>query len=415
MAYIVPNRRGKNGPWRSLVARLLGVQEVASSNLAGPTQWRKSAKDEGSIMESVPSYKFPDLERLLAFDFVRATEAAALNVFRWFGKGEKDKADAAACDAIRGMFDLMDICGEVVIGEGLKDEAPGIFKGERLGKWTAGSLRVDIAVDPIDGTTNLSKGLPGSLAVLAAAIPEEDSDHALKDLPSYYAMKLAYGPQVRNYVETSGIESFRLDTPVEELLPIVARALRKRLSDLVVCVMDRPRHQQLIADIRKLGCSLKLIEHGDITAAMAPSLPDGGIDLYIGVGGAPEAVLAAAGICCLGGEIQVRMWPRDEKERQKLLSQGYGPELEKVFYSREIVRSQYVIFSATAISDSGFLSGVRVQGNHAVTDSMLMRSRTGTVRYITTRHNLQKKTIRLRSSQAEHALANHVGAGEEEL
>ncbi|CAF0695006.1 fructose-bisphosphatase class II family protein [Candidatus Methylacidithermus pantelleriae] len=364
-------------------------------------------------MESVPSYKMPDLERVLAFDFVRATEAAALNVIRWVGKGEKEKADAAACDAIRGMFDLMDICAEVVIGEGLKDEAPGIFKGEKLGRWIPGSPRFDIAVDPIDGTTNVSKGLPGSLAVIAAAVPEQDSEHALKDLPSYYAMKLAYGPQVKNYVETSGIESFRLDTPVEELLPIVARALRKRLSDLVVCVMDRPRHAQLIAEIRKLGCSLRLIEHGDITAAMAPSLPDGDIDLYIGIGGAPEAVLAAAGIRCLGGEIQVRMWPKDEKEKQKLIEQGYGDELDTIFYAKDLAKGSSIIFSATAISDAPGLPGVRIRGNHAVTHSVLMRSRTQTVRYIRTHHNLQLKTIRLRSSQAEHTLANDVGTEEE--
>src|SRR5476649_754962 len=206
--------------------------------------------------------RYRDIERIIELDFIRATEAAALHVLPWLGRGEKELADGAASDAIRGMFDLMSICGEVVIGEGIKDKAPGLFKGEQLGKWLPNTPKFDIAIDPIDGTTNLSKGMPGSLSVIAAASPEEGVEHALMDIPSFYMRKLAYGPQVKRYVEKVGIDCMNLLSPTDETLTIVSRALRKRLQDVVVCVLDRPRHQQLVADIREAGCALRMIGDG---------------------------------------------------------------------------------------------------------------------------------------------------------
>lgn len=342
-----------------------------------------------------------DFERIVEIDFIRATEAAALNSYQWLGRGEKEKADAAACDAIRGMFDLINVCGEVVIGEGIKDNAPGIFKGEHLGQWNPGAPKFDIALDPIDGTTNISKGLPNSISVIAAASPEPGVDFALQDIPSFYMMKLAYGPAVKLHAQKTGIDCLKLNQAVDESLVVVARALHKRVQDLTVCVMDRPRHARLIQEIRSAGCSLRMISEGDITAAIAPSLPDSGIDLFIGIGGAPEAVLTAAAVKCLGGDIQAQMWPRDAADREALIAAGYGEQLNKVFTADDLARGKNIIFCATGISDSPLLPGLKLVGNTAITHSILMRAKQKTVRYITTHHNLLEKTIRLRSSRQE--------------
>ena len=247
---------------------------------------------------------YEDVERIIELDFLRATEAAALNTLPWIGRGEKELADAAACDAIRGMFDLMNVCGEVVIGEGKKDKAPGIFKGEHLGTWKPGSHKFDLAVDPIDGTTNVSKGLPNSICCVAAASPEEGVEVSLKDVPTFYMMKLAYGLKVVRYMQRTGIETISIRQPVEEILPIVAKALRKRIRDVEVVVLDRPRHAKLIQAIRSTGAMVRMISEGDIAGAIAPSMAESGVDLYVGIGGAPEAVLAAAAIRCLGGDLQ---------------------------------------------------------------------------------------------------------------
>jgi len=200
-----------------------------------------------------PQTLYEDVERTIEFDFLRATEAAALNTLPWVGRGEKEKADAAACDAIRGMFDLINVCAEVVIGEGIKDDAPGIFKGEHLGTWKPGSHKFDLALDPIDGTTNVSKGLPGSICCLAAASPEATVDVSLKDIPTFYMMKLAYGMKVVRYMERTGIGVVSIRNPIEELIPIVAKALRKAIRDIAVVVLDRPRHEKLVEAIRSTG------------------------------------------------------------------------------------------------------------------------------------------------------------------
>ncbi len=278
----------------------------------------------------LPKQDYRDIERIIEFDFVRATEAAALNSLRWLGRGDKEAADAAACDAMRGMFDLMNICGEVVIGEGIKDEAPGIFKGEQLGTWIPGSPPFDIAIDPIDGTTNISKGAPNSISCIAAASPVEGVKVALRDVPSFYMSKLAYGPRVIQYMQKRG-DSLNIDAPIAETLAIVARAVDKRVQDVVVMMLDRPRHKEIVEQIRAAGASLRMIGDGDIAAAMAPSLPESDIDLYMGIGGSPEAVLAAAGIKCLGGDMQCKMWPRDDKERKKLIDEGWEKDFDRIF------------------------------------------------------------------------------------
>ena len=355
-------------------------------------------------MPRLPRQKYYDIERIIEFDFVRATEAAALNSLQWLGRGDKESADAAACDAIRGMFDLMNICGEVVIGEGIKDDAPGIFKGEQLGTWMPGTPQFDIALDPIDGTTNISKGAPNSITCIAAASPEEGVKCALSDIPSFYMMKLSYGPKVVQAMQISGIDTVKLMSPVEETLLAIAQALNKRVQDVVVMMLDRPRHKEIVSEVRRVGASLRMISDGDIAAAMAPSIPESNIDLYLGIGGSPEAVLAAAGIKCLGGDMQCMMWPRDEKEREQLVADGYGPELGRIFYADDLANGKNIIFCATGISDSALLRGVKTNGPTATTYSVLMRAKSKTVRFIRALHDLQNKTIRLRSDNREHAI-----------
>ena len=355
-------------------------------------------------MPRLPKLNYPDIERIIEFDFIRATEAAALNSHRWLGRGEKEKADAAACDAMRGMFDLMNICGEVVIGEGIKDDAPGIFKGEQLGTWLPGSPPFHIAIDPIDGTTNISKGAPNSISCIAAASPEEGVKVALRDVPSFYMSKLAYGPRVIQYMQKRG-DSLHLNAPIPETLAIVTRAVEKRVQDVVVMMLDRPRHKEIVEQIRGCGASLRMIGDGDIGAAMAPALPDNDVDLYMGIGGSPEAVLAAAGIKCLGGDMQCQMWPRDDKERKKLIADGYEKDLDKVYFADDLANGKNIIFCATGISDSALLDGVKTrEAAIAVTHSILMRAKSRTVRFIHARHNLQTKTIRLRSDRSEHLI-----------
>src|SRR3989442_463937 len=235
-----------------------------------------------------------DIERIIELDFVRATEAAALNSLRWLGRGDKEAADAAASDAIRGMFDLMNICGEVVIGEGIKDNAPGIFKGEQLGTWYPGSPEFHIAIDPIDGTTNISKGAPNSISCIAAASPEEGVKVALRDIPSFYMSKQAYGPRVIEYMKKRG-DSLHLDMPIAEMLAIVAHAVNKRVQDVAVVMVGRPRHKEIVERIRAAGASLRMIGDGDIAAAIAPSLPEPDVDLYMGIGGFPGKGVAGWG------------------------------------------------------------------------------------------------------------------------
>ncbi len=342
-----------------------------------------------------------DIHRLVEFDFLRATEIAALNSMQWMGKGNKEAADAAACDAIRGMFDLMDVSGEVVIGEGIKDEAPGIFKGERLGMWRPGSPRFDIALDPVDGTTNVGKGMPNSISCIAAAIPDGSNEPGLMDIPAFYLKKLAYPPAVRHAWMKDPALPIDVRAPLADVIKITAEILGKNVRDVVVMVLDRPRNQACIDEVRRVGASLRMVADGDISAALAPALSRARVDLYAGIGGATEGVLAAAALRCLGGGMQTQIWPRDEAERQSLIAAGWGDRLDAVYRSRDLARGRDILFTATGISTGPLLKGVRVHGSTATTNSILMRSRSGTVRYLTVEHDLHKKTIHLRSASHE--------------
>ena len=364
----------------------------------------KVAHVEPTSRETVePNASGIDQERLVGLEFIRATEAGALSAYKWMGQGDKESADFAACDAIRGLFDTVAMSGMVTIGEGIKDGAPGIFKGEKLGTWCAGSIKMAIALDPIDGTTIVSKGLQGAISVIAAATcerPDEDPNSLLADIPSFYMNKISFGPRVKH-----GPGRIRLDNSVEDNLEIIALKLGKRVQDLTVVILDRPRHDRLIHDVRRTGAAIRLISDGDIAGAIAPCLPGSGVDVYMGTGGSPEAVLAAAGIKCLGGEIMAQMWPRDDAERAALKADGVtDADLAKVYTADDMARGNRILFAATGISDSAMLKGIRYEDTSAISHSILMRAKHQTIRYIQTVHNLDLKTLRLRSDAQDHAL-----------
>lgn len=349
------------------------------------------------VLSSTASQSDRNAVRLLQFDFVRATEMAALNCLSWIGKGDKESADAAACDAIRGMFDVMDIRGEIIIGEGIKDEAPGLFAGERLGRWRPGTPRVDIAIDPLDGTTNFSKGLPNAISCIAVAVREDENTPALQFVPAFYMKKLAYPPVVRKaWIKDPGLP-LDINAPMKEVIALTARLLEKNVRDVVVIVLDRPRNATIIDEVRSAGASLRMIVDGDISAALGPAMPNSGVDLYAGIGGAPEGILAAAGLRCMGGGMQAQMWPRDENELASLAECGWGDRVEKVYRSRDLVHGDDVLFVATGLNDSPLLRGVQVRGSTVITRSVLMRQRSGTVRFMNTEHELTRRPLRLRS------------------
>ena len=354
----------------------------------------------GELMQE----KRHDPERVIDLDLVRCTENAALAAWQHFGKGDKNTADYAASDAIRGMFQLMDCKGLVRIGEGRKDDAPGIFTDDKLGSWREEAIPAAIAIDPIDGTTLTAKGLPGAISVMAVSTcetPEEDPRKLFPSIPSYYMEKIAVGQAVAN----SDVR-VQMDVPLDANMSIVAGQLRKRLSDLVVVVLDRPRHEQIIQSLRRMGCCIRLISDGDVAAAIAPCLPESGVDMYVGIGGSPEAVLSAAAIKCLGGQQLCRMWPRDDAEREQLLQSGDCSEddLAKVWTVEQMAPGNHLIFAATGISDSPMLPGIQYRARHCITHSILMRARNRTVRRIQAYHDLESKTIRLHSTGAEMSL-----------
>jgi fructose-1,6-bisphosphatase II len=336
-----------------------------------------------------------DLERVLEFEFVRATENAAIEAIHWLGRGQKEHADAAACRAIYGVFDILDICGQVVIGEGIKDKAPGIFVGEHLGTWKPGAPRFDIALDPIDGTSNLAKGLPNSIAVIAAAQVPEGAPSVMQEIPSFYSHKLSFGPAVLQALDKAGHPCL-LDWPLAKVIDFVGAALGKRREDVVVCTMDRPRHSEILLEVRATGAALRMVTDGDIAAAVAPSLPNSGVDMYVGMGGSPEGILAAAALKCLGGDMQMRMWFHDQQHRDEVAGMMPGADLNRVYRSNDLVVGDSALFCATGISDSALLPGVKITPKYVETHSILMRARSGTVRRIHAQHHLDRKVVPLR-------------------
>lgn len=313
-------------------------------------------------------------DRNLALELVRVTEAAALAVGRWVGRGDKNAADKAAVDAMRLMLNTIEMDGVIVIGEGEKDKAPMLYNGETLGRGTP--PQVDIAVDPIDGTRPTVHGGGGSLCVVG--VSERGSMFSPGSM--VYMEKLAVGPEACGVID--------IEAPIEINLKAIARAKDREIKDLMVIILDRPRHEAMIQEIRRLGARIHLIQDGDVAAAISTCMPDTGVDVLMGIGGSPEAVITAAALKCLGGEIQCKLWPRNDEDRR--YAAEHDMPLNEVLCMNDLVHSDNVFFAATGITDSELLKGVRYFGGGARTDSVVMRSKSGTLRYIQSVHRWDK-------------------------
>lgn len=317
------------------------------------------------------------MDRNLALEFVRVTEAAALACARHMGRGDEKAADQAAVDAMRRAFDTVRIDGTVVIGEGERDEAPMLYIGEKVGLKTEDSPKIDIALDPLEGTTICANGGVGSISVIALA------EHGkFLHAPDTYMDKIACGPDAKGVID--------IDRTPTQNVQAVAKALGKDVSDVTVVILDRPRHTDLIAEVRRTGARIHLISDGDVSAAIASAWPDSGIDLLMGIGGAPEGVISAAALQCLGGDFQGRLKFRNEEEKSRALKMGIKDLTKK--YNIDELASGSVMFCATGVTDGPFLTGVKtLPGRRAKTHSVVMRSQTGTIRTIEALHVLNKK------------------------
>ncbi|WP_400162233.1 class II fructose-bisphosphatase [Brevibacillus sp. TJ4] len=315
------------------------------------------------------------MERSLTLELVRVTEAAALASARWMGRGKKDEADDAATTAMRREFEKVPMDGVVVIGEGEMDEAPMLYIGERLGQGVAPA--VDVAVDPLEGTNILAKGTWGAISVIAIA----DRGNLLH-APDMYMEKMAVGPQAVGKVD--------INAPIRDNLKAVAQAQGKDISDLVAIVLDRDRHSRIIHEVREAGARIRLISDGDVAAAINTAFPGTGVDILFGSGGAPEGVLAAVALKCLGGEIQGKLLPQNDEELERCKKMGLANP-HQVLYMDDLVKGDDAIFAATGVTDGELLRGVRFQGMVATTHSVVMRAKTGTVRFIEGNHRLERK------------------------
>ena len=312
--------------------------------------------------------------RNLAFDLARVTEAAALAAARYMGRGDKEAGDQAAVDAMRLVLNSIDMDGTVIIGEGEKDEAPMLYNGEKLG--TGNPPQVDIAVDPVEGTRLLAQGRTNSVATVAIA----ERGAMFNPGPLVYMHKIAVGPVAKGHVD--------LDAPVEDNLKNVARAKGCDVDDLTVVILERPRHKEIIKNVRATGARIRLITDGDVAGAIMTAWPESNIDVLIGIGGTPEGVLAACALKCMGGEIQGRLYPRDEREAAVALEQGY--DLEKILTIDDLVSCEEVFFALTGITDGELVNGVEYFGDGARTHTLVMRARSGTVREIIATHRWEK-------------------------
>ena len=312
--------------------------------------------------------------RNLALELVRVTESAALMAAHYMGRDDKEAADQAAVDAMRYMLNSVEMEATVIIGEGEKDEAPMLYNGEVLGKGKIPKL--DLAVDPIDGTRPLAQGRPNSIATVAAAPAGTMFDPG----PFVYMNKIAVGPDAKGVID--------IEKPVPDNLEAIAKALGKRLRDVTVIILDRPRHKDLVAEVRRCGPRIRFIDDGDVAAALMTAWPDSGIDVLLGVGGTPEGVLAACALRAMGGEIQGKLYARNENELQRGIEMGY--DFESVITMDDLVSSDDVFFAATGITDGELLDGIRYHSNGATTESIVVRGGTGTVRFIKSRHSFQQ-------------------------
>jgi fructose-1,6-bisphosphatase II len=313
-------------------------------------------------------------DRNLAMELVRVTESAALAASRWMGRGDKNGADGAAVEAMRTVLSTVPMDGIVVIGEGEKDEAPMLYNGERIGDGTP--PKCDIAVDPIDGTTLTSLGRGNAIAVIAVS----ERGTMFNPGPCVYMEKIAVGPDAAGSIDITA-------SPTQNLR-WVAKAKGESVRDLTAVILDRDRHSDLIAEVRAAGARIKLISDGDVAGAISTAWPNSGTDILFGIGGTPEGVIAAAALKCLGGEIQGRLWPRNDGERSEAEAAGY--DLSKVLTTDDLVAGDNCFFAATGITDGEFVKGVQFYSGGATTESIVMRSRSGTVRFIRAMHRLDK-------------------------
>ncbi|HWJ66085.1 MAG TPA: class II fructose-bisphosphatase [Nocardioides sp.] len=318
----------------------------------------------------------PAPDRNLALELVRVTEAAAMAAGRWVGRGDKNGADGVAVQAMRVMISTIGMNGTVVIGEGEKDNAPMLYNGEAVGDGTGPEC--DVAVDPIDGTTLTAKGMANAVAVLAVAPRGTMYDPSAV----FYMEKLVTGPDAADVVD--------IRYPVAENIAQVAKAKGSNASDVTVVLLDRPRHNQLVEDIRATGARIKFITDGDVAGAIMAARADTGIDLLLGIGGTPEGIIAACAMKALGGTIQGRLWPTDDEERQRALDAGHNLDPDHILTTDTLVTGDDCFFVATGITDGELVRGVRYRAGGAVTQSLVMRSRSGTIRTITSEHQLSK-------------------------
>src|SRR5436305_2279500 len=326
-----------------------------------------------SVTGSAETRVRPD--RNLALELVRVTEAAALASARWVGRGDKIAADQAAVDAMRHVLDSVSMDGTVVIGEGEKDEAPMLYNGEQIGDGTPPV--VDIAVDPLEGTRLCALGMPSAIAVIALAERGTMFDPG----PIVYMEKIAGGPEIADLLD--------LDRPLRETLALIAERKQVDIRDVMVVMLDRERHHDAMRQVREAGARVRLITDGDVAGSMLAVSENTPVDLLWGIGGTPEGVISAAAIKCIGGQLLGRLWPRDDEERQAALDGGY--DLERVLRTDDLVAGDDVFFSATGVTDGDVLQGVRYQGDRgATTESLVMRSRSGTVRRVSARHDRGK-------------------------
>jgi fructose-1,6-bisphosphatase II len=316
------------------------------------------------------------MERSLSMELVRVTEAAAVSASRWMGRGLKNEADDAATTAMRTVFDTIPMQGVVVIGEGEMDEAPMLYIGEELG--TGIGPEVDVAVDPLEGTNIVAAGGWNALAVIAIA----DKGNLLH-APDMYMNKIAVGPEAVGKID--------IDASVTENLMAVAKAKNKDIGDIVATVLNRERHAGIIEEIRAAGARIKLINDGDVAAAINTAFDETGVDILFGSGGAPEGVIAAVGLKCLGGEIQGRLVPSNDEERERCIKMGI--DVDKVLYMDDLVKGDDAIFAATGVTDGELLRGVQFKGGYCETHSLVMRSKSGTIRFVEGRHSMEKKPL----------------------
>jgi fructose-1,6-bisphosphatase II len=314
------------------------------------------------------------IERNIAMELVRVTESASLASARYLGRGDKNQVDQAAVNAMRYTLGFVEMDGIVVIGEGEKDEAPMLYIGERLGK--SSDLKVDIAVDPIDGTTLVARGLPGAISVVA--LSARGTMHCPREFA--YMDKIVTGPEAKDAID--------INASVEQNLKNIAAAKKRKVSELTVVVLDRPRHEKLLSEIRGAGARVKLISDGDVAASIQAALPGREVDVLMGIGGTTEGVISAAAVSCIGGSIQCKAWPRDDKERKA--AKAAGVDVNKVYKTEDLIDSDDVFFAATGVSSGELLTGVRYSTGGAQTQSLAMRCRSGTIRWIDSWHNFER-------------------------